>query len=135
MEEQDMPMERTQRTGPTRREPHAWRTILRDCGVLIAITMLCWGVNAVVGLFVYFSLPNGYTAEQMAATNVRAMDLLMTLGGLYLFASLAALLAGVVVRVLSTRMGLASLIVVAINVLWWVMEAIVRLVSHAPFSL
>jgi hypothetical protein len=39
---------------------------------------------------------------QMAATNVRAMDLLMTLGGLYLFASLAALLAGVVVRVLTT---------------------------------
>ena len=109
--------------------------ILRDCGVLIAITMLCWGVNAVVGLFVYFSLPNGYTAEQMAATNVRAMDLLMTLGGLYPFASLAALLVGVVVRVLTTRMGLASLIVVGINVLWWVMEAIVRLVSHAPFSL
>jgi hypothetical protein len=113
-------MQDTQGTPPVQGLPRSRHTILRDCGTLAIVALLCWGLEGVVSAATVLWGPDW---------NTSAVDVRNRVEWLYLFAAPGVLLLTIVLRLLSVGLGKASSLLIAINIGWCVAIVIANIIA------
>jgi hypothetical protein len=100
-------------TNPVRPNPSSRHTILRDCGALAIIAILCWGLEGIViAASIYLTWGPKW--------NTSAVQTTTTLERLYLFVAPGTLLLALVMRLLGVGLGKTSSFLIAVSVAWCV---------------
>jgi hypothetical protein len=109
-------------TGTVRTQPRSRHTILRDCGALAIIAILCLGLEEVVNAAtIYLTWGSKW--------NTSALQTTTTLEWLYLFVAPGTLLLALVMRLLGVGLGKTSSLLIAVSVAWCVAIVVAAIIA------
>jgi hypothetical protein len=115
-------MHRTTSTGAVQAQRRSRHTMLRDCGVLAILALLCLGLEVIVNAAAIF-LTWG------PKWNTSAVQTTTTLEWLYLFVAPGVLLFAIVMRLLGVGLGKTSSFMIGLNVAWCIAIVVAAVVA------
>jgi hypothetical protein len=114
-------MHRTTSTGAVQAQRRSRHTMLRDCGVLAILALMCLGLEAVVNTAAILLWgPKWDTSAAQTTT---------TLEWLYLFVAPGVLLFAIVMRLLGVGLGKTSSFLIGLNVAWCVAIVVAAIIA------